>query len=184
MNNRNGEARDVIESLFESATTDVFAPIGASLESVAINAIDCDKKVVGNSVLSALSASGNGIKILSSINASFSTLAKLFPHSKDAPSDELRDWCGELNNQIVGAAKNHMLAYDCKVMMGLPTLIHGENLASTSSSEATVSKRVFTSPDGQIVTYLSTVIDPRFEMKDEPDESLTGLTAGGELDFF
>ena len=184
MNNTDNAVREVIESLFETAMVDVFSPINLALGEVANDATECTKQVVGDSVLCVLSASGNGIKILCSINASFSTLGVLYPLSQNPSSDELRDWCGELNNQIVGAAKNHMLAYDCKVMMGLPTLIQGENLASVSPSDALVSKRSFLSAEGEIITYLSTLIEPGFEIRDTPDESLTGLTQGGELDFF
>lgn len=184
MNNSNGAVREVIETLFENASKDVFSPVGLSLEKVTHDASICDKQIIGDSVLSVLSASGNGIKILSSINANFTTLKNLFPHGDSPTSDELRDWCGELNNQLVGAAKNHMLAYDCKVLMGLPTLIQGENLASVNSNDAVVSKRTFSCEKGEIITYLSTVIEPEFEIRDEPDESLTGLTTGGELDFF
>lgn len=184
MNNTDNAVREVIESLFEAAMVDVFSPVHLTLSDVVSDAASCTKQVIGDSVLCVLSASGNGIKILCSINASFSTLEALYPLSENPSSDELRDWCGELNNQIVGAAKNHMLAYDCKVMMGLPTLIQGENLASVSSSDALVSKRSFLSAEGEIIAYLSTVIDPDFEIRDTPDDSLTGLTQGGELDFF
>lgn len=184
MNNSNGGVREVVESLFEQAGTEVLSPAGLSLDSVILEASACTKQVVGDSVLSVLSAAGNGIKLLSSINANFSTLEALYPLGKNPTADELRDWCGELNNQLVGAAKNQMLAYDCKVMMGLPTLIQGENLASIGSSDACISKRVFLSPEGEVITYLSTMIDPAFEIMDTPDESLTGLTEGGELSFF
>ena len=184
MNNNDGAVREVVETLFESATKEVFSPLGLRLERVSHDARICDKQITGDSVLSVLSASGNGIKILSSINANFSTLSALFPHSDIPSSDELRDWCGEMNNQLVGAAKNRLLAYDCKVLMGLPTLIQGENLASVNSADAIVSKRSFQSERGEIITYLSTVIDSGFAILDEPDESLTGLTQGGELDFF
>ncbi len=184
MKNTNNAVREVVESLFESAMVDVFSPVGLALNGVIDDASSCSKQVIGDSVLSVLSASGNGIQILCSINAGFSTLEGLYPMGKNPSSDELRDWCGELNNQIVGAAKNHMLAYDCKVLMGLPTLIQGENLASVNSSDALISKRTFLSAEGEIITYLSTVIEPGFKILDTPDESLTGLTQGGELDFF
>ena len=184
MKNSNGAVREVVESLFEQAGTEVFSPLGLNLDTVILDASACTKQIVGDSVLSVLSAAGNGIKLLSSINANFETLKALYPLGENPTIDELRDWCGELNNQLVGAAKNHMLAYDCKVMMGLPTLIQGENLASIGSSDACISKRVFLAPEGEIITYLSTVIDPAFEILDEPDDSLTGLTQGGELSFF
>lgn len=184
MNNSNGAVREVVESLFENASKEVFSPIGLTLDKVTHDASICDKQIIGDSVLSVLSASGNGIKILSSINVNFTTLKNLFPHGGTPNNDELRDWCGELNNQLVGAAKNKMLAYDCKVLMGLPTLIQGENLASVNSTDAVVSKRTFVCNDGEIITYLSTYIEDDFEIRDEPDESLTGLTTGGELDFF
>jgi CheY-specific phosphatase CheX len=184
MNNSNGAVREVIESLFEKATLEVFGPLNLTLNSVVHDASICNKQLVGDSVLSVLNASGDGVKILCSINANFSTLEALFPHGAHARSEELRDWCGELNNQLVGAAKNYLLAYKCKVLMGLPALIQGENLASISSSQACISKRSYLSDKGEIVAYLSTVIDPNFEMADEPDESLTGLTQGGELSFF
>ena len=184
MNNANGAVREVIESLFEKASIEVLSPVGLSINSVVHDAAICNKQIIGDSVLSVLSAAGNGIKLLSSINANFATLQGLYTLNKSPTTDELRDWCGELNNQIVGAAKNHMLAYDCKVLMGLPTLIQGENLASINSSDACISKRVFLSAEGEIITYLSTIIDPNFEILDEPDDSLTGLTQGGELSFF
>ncbi len=184
MNNAKGAIREVVEGLFEKASCEIFNPVQLALDSIVMDASACTKQVVGDSVLSVLSASGNGIKILSSINASISDLQSLFPHSDTPSIDEVRDWCGELNNQIVGAAKNHLLAYDCKVMMGLPTLVQGENLASIGANEASVSKRVFNSPKGQIITYLATVIAPGLEIRDSPDDALTGLNTSGELDFF
>ena len=184
MNNVNGQVREVVELIFGEAADGVFSPVGLMLGAKIADASSCQKQISGDSVLSVLSAAGDGIRILSSINANFSTLDALFPNGPVASIDALRDWCGELNNQLVGAAKNHLLAYECKVMMGLPTLIQGENLASINSSEACVSKRSYLCGEGEIITYLSTVISPNFKMRDEPDLSLTGLVQGGELDFF
>ena len=184
MDNQDGAIRTIIEQHFEASAVSILEPWGLALDGTIANAVACDKNIVGDSVLSVLSATGKGIKILSSLNANFGTLSSLYPYGQGASIDELRDWCGELNNQMVGAAKNHLLAYQCQLTMGLPTLIQGENLASINANEAVVTKRHFVAESGTIIAYLSTVIDPQFTMADQADVALTGLKSGGELDFF
>ena len=183
MNNENNAARSTIIDVFGTENDQIFAGVGLKLTSSKMDASLCVQQILGDSILSILSASGEEVRILSSINVNFSTLASLYPHG-EADTDALRDWCGELNNQLVGAAKNQMLAYECKMMMGIPTLIQGENLASIHSSDAFVSKRHYSCAQGEVITYLSILLSPRFKMRDEPDMSLTGIEAGGELSFF
>ncbi len=183
MNNDNNAVRSTILDIFGAENDQIFEGVGFKLIASKMDASTCVQQIEGDSILSILSAAGDDIRILSSINVSFTTLAALYPHG-EADIDALRDWCGELNNQLVGAAKNQLLAYECKLMMGIPTLIQGENLASIHSADAVVSKRHYACPQGEIITYLSTLISPKFKMRDEPDMSLTGIAAGGELSFF
>ena len=184
MDNKSGAILEIVESVFESATNTVLEPTGLTLGKVAGDISESNPQIEGDSILSVLSAAGDGIKIFSSIHVTRETLRAIHPSGASASVEDLRDWCGEINNQLVGAAKNQLLAYECKVMMGLPTLIQGENLASIGADEASVSRREYASDRGVVVTYLSTVIAPGFNMRDQPDESLTGITQGGELDFF
>ena len=186
MNNDNGKIHDTLESVFHLVNNELFTAYNLEFESVARMTSAKEIDIPGPSLMSVLNASGEGVKILSAIKMSDVTAAHIYPGNKSNISrEELQDLCGELNNQLVGKVKNKMLAYECKLMLGLPTCITGTNLSSHTPQNSVAVERVYKCDAGRVVVCLHTVVHPAFSMLDEPNNELTGeVVSEGTLDFF
>lgn len=185
MNNESGKIHQTIVDVFHVANNELFS--GYKLEFKSSRCVSGDEtgSISGDSIMSVLSASGEGIKILSSIKMSVSSATHIYPgDASHISAESLQDLCGELNNQLVGKVKNKMLAYDCKLMLGLPTCITGVNVSSHSPQNAVIEERIYTTNDEDVVVCLHTVIHPAVQILDEPNEALTGAVSEGTLDFF
>jgi CheY-specific phosphatase CheX len=185
MNNENGKIHQTIESVFHAANNELFGGYKMEYQSTRrLEGLQSDS-ISGNSIMSVLSASGEGIKILSSIKISATAAAYIYPgDGANASQETLQDLCGELNNQLVGKVKNKMLAYDCKLMLGLPTCIAGINVTSHTPQNAVIDERVYKVNGEDVIVCLYTVIHPAAEILDTPNEALTGSVSEGMLDFF
>ena len=185
MNNENGKIHNAIEHVFHTANNELFAVYKLEFESSRKITTGHETAIIGDSIMSILTASGEGVKILSSIKMSCATATAISPDS-DLPhsTEALQDLCGELNNQLVGKVKNKMLGYDCKLMLGLPTCITGKNVSSHSPQHAVVVERLYRCNAETVAVCLHTVVHPAFEMLDEPNNELTGEVSEGELSFF
>lgn len=184
MNNENGKVHGVIEEIFHAANDEIFSHYKLSPTAQSPCSDDDDASENGV-ILSIINASGEGIKILFTINLYESTARYIYPgDGANAAREDLQDLCGELNNQLIGKVKNKMLAYDCKLILGLPTCITGQSVSSHSPQSATLSERVYYSAGGRVIVCLYTVIHPDFTMLDEANVELAGEVSEGTLSFF
>jgi CheY-specific phosphatase CheX len=183
MNNENGAVCDTVEEIFHQANNELFSGYKLEFLSSSRSQSAQEQDIQGDSIMSVLTAAGEGIKILSAIKLSAETAAYIHPTQSAAPED-LQDLCGELNNQLVGKVKNKLLAYDCKLMLGLPSFISGSNLSSHSVPNANLTERIYCSAVGNVIVCLHVVIHPDFTMLDVPNEELTGEVSEGMLSFF
>jgi hypothetical protein len=185
MNNENGTVHATIEDIFHTANNELFSHYKLSYLSSQLAPSPAETAEQNSVILSIINASAEGIKILSTINIGESTARYIYPgDGANAALEELQDLCGELNNQLIGKVKNKMLAYDCKLMLGLPTCITGKSVSSHAPQSATLSERIYTSAEGEVVVCLYTVIHPDFTMLDVANVELAGEVSEGTLSFF
>lgn len=183
MNNENGKVHAAIEDIFHTATSELLS--NYRLSSSSQESFSTEVTNQSCVILSIINASGEGIKILSTINVGESTARYIYPgDGANAEIEDLQDLCGELNNQLIGKVKNKMLAYDCKLMLGLPSCITGKSVSSHAPQSATLSERIYTSAEGDVVVCLYTVIHPDFSMLDVANVELAGEVSEGTLSFF
>lgn len=61
-----------------------------------------------------------------------------------------RDWIAELANQLLGRAKNRLLAYDIELQMSTPLALAGSRIRLVSTEHG-MEPEVFTTPSGGVV---------------------------------
>lgn len=61
-----------------------------------------------------------------------------------------RDWIAELANQLLGRAKNRLLAYDLELQMSTPLALAGSHIRLVNS-ERGMEPEIFTTPAGGVV---------------------------------
>lgn len=98
----------------------------------------------------------------------------------DAGTEELRDWAGEVANQLLGRMKNTFLRYGIDLAMGVPTIIVGTDYNVVSPRDTDGSWHSFRCGEQSLFVHLDTVIAPSIELS-EPDEASAGVAAEGEL---
>jgi CheY-specific phosphatase CheX len=180
MHNESGAIKVIIEGLFLNAATELLAAYKLSYKA---NASSDERLSVGDeSILSVITASGEGLRISCTLNIGVDTAMSL--HHDVTDLNSAQDLCAEFNNQLIGKLKNKLLAYNCKVLIGLPSLIHGSKITRTPSHSADSTDYTFYCDAGALLIDLQTSIHPGLAILDEPDESLSGTVSEGTLDFF
>lgn len=185
MTDRSLDPRRVIEELYTGACEELLRDYGVSAR-VDRSAAGGDR-LPGESMVSVLGATGNGVNFLSTLHVQRSLLAALHPAAGQAATRaQLQDWCGELNNQLAGRVKNKLLGYGHAVLLGLPSLVSGENVATEDPVRATVSHFVHESPAGRMVLTLSLQLDEQFQLREQAGEASDDLAVmrEGEISLF
>jgi hypothetical protein len=125
------------------------------------------------SYVSVLGATGEGIRLSSTINAGAELLARLHPAgAKRAARRDLEDWCRELNNQLVGRVKNKLLRLGCPVTAGLPVLITGSGIDTVMAPEQECRQYFFAGEHGSLALTLALVLAPDLALKEVPDDEI------------
>jgi len=121
--------------------------------------------------VSILSATGEKIRLLSTLNIDESLLASMHPSgtSDVLPQRELEDWCRELNNQLMGRVKNKLLRVGCEIMTGLPSLITGTDISTVSAPDLDFREYFFASAQGHLESTLAMLLAPDLAFQDAPE---------------
>jgi chemotaxis phosphatase CheX-like protein len=110
---------------------------------------------------SVLSASGEGIRLSSTLSLDRELLVRTHPSgASDVPEREVEDWCRELNNQLVGRLKNKLLRAGCEVSTGLPVLIRGTDMVAVTSDDQDFRQYFFSSKYGNLAFTLAMLLSP------------------------
>jgi len=111
-------------------------------------------------------------------------LANTLPIPKASPcSEDLRDWAGEIANQLLGRMKNTFFAYGVDLAMGVPTIIVGTDYEVVSPREARSSWHSFDCCEQVVFVHLDTIIDPKLVLRD-PDPGDATSAAEGDAFLF
>jgi hypothetical protein len=134
------------------------------------------------SYASVLSASGEGVRLSSTVSMDRVLLALTHPSGEAAAGDrDLEDWCRELNNQLMGRVKNKLLRLGCEVSTGLPVLVSGTGVSVVVPPDVDSRQYFFTSEHGNMTFTLAMLFTPSFAFRDAPEEE---VKREGELSLF
>ena len=168
MNSNEKTASEVVIDLYTQACDELFTTYGLTACLQRQNADRHNAKEA--SYISILGASGEKIRISSTVNIGVSLLANLHPSgAKNVPQRDLEDWCQELNNQLVGRVKNKLLRLGCEVITGLPSLISGtgvKTVSTASTPDLEMRQYFFASERGYLSTTLAILLAPDIEFKE------------------
>lgn len=119
---------------------------------------------------SVLSASGEGIRLSSTLSLDRELLARTHPSQvSDVPEREIEDWCRELNNQLVGRLKNKMLREGCALSTGLPVLVRGTDIVAVTSEDEDFRQYFFSSKYGNLAFTLAMLLAPDLTLETAAD---------------
>jgi hypothetical protein len=129
------------------------------------------------SYVSVLSASGDGIRLCSTVSMDRDLLALTHPSgSEQAREHDVQDWCRELNNQLMGRVKNKLLRIGCEIATGLPVLVSGTGVSVVVPPDVDSRQYCFTSEHGNMTFTLEMLFMPSFAFRDAAE-----LVAGEEV---
>lgn len=120
--------------------------------------------------VSILSASGDKIRLLSTVNIDETLLIRMHPSgARELSQRHLEDWCRELNNQLMGRMKNKLLRQGCEITTGLPSLITGTDISPVSAPDLDFREYFFASAQGRLESTLAMLLAPDLELADAPE---------------
>jgi hypothetical protein len=83
------------------------------------------------------------------------------------PGGRLRDWVGELTNQLMGRLKSKLVARDLSVELSTPIVLSGVRIQPLP--KATLEPTVLAAPHGAVLVWLEIEAAPGFVLSDERD---------------
>jgi len=123
-----------------------------------------------HSYASVLGASGDGIRLSSTVSMDRDLLALTHPSGGDQARDrDIEDWCRELNNQLMGRVKNKLLRMGCEITTGLPVLVSGTGVTVVVPADVDSRQYFFTSEHGNMTFTLEMLFTPSFAFRDAPE---------------
>lgn len=117
------------------------------------------------------------------ISAQVDFFARTNVISVDPTEEQIRDWAGELGNQLMGRLKNRLLAYNLVLAMGTPMVIIGVSMDLGQRRTGIVNRLAWTSSPGEIEVWLEASHEAGLwlERSAAADES---IQSEGDLLFF
>jgi hypothetical protein len=152
--------------LYVQASSELFSAYGLAVSGRDTGA----RKRHETRYVSILSATGEKIRLLSTLNVDESLLASMHPSREAKLSQrQLEDWCRELNNQLMGRMKNKLLRVGCEVMTGLPSLITGTDISPVTEPDLDFREYFFASAHGRLESTLAMLLSPALAFADAPE---------------
>jgi len=132
-----GNAQEVFGGILEEATLELIDGYGVSVTLTGHSQAE-SMEIDSSSLVSIIGFSGNQIRGSVCLRIPEALALATHPQKSPAPTGpELRDWVGELCNQLVGRTKNRLLRYGHNVGMGTPVVAVSETGLSLAAACAT-----------------------------------------------
>lgn len=132
---------EVISTLLTSCATELFADYGVTLEAA-------EPPHHHSEMVAVIGFTSDELRGSLAISAKVEFFAATNVIS-EAPTDEqVRDWAGELANQLMGRLKNRLLGYDLVLAMGTPMVITGLSMELGQRRAGIVNRLAWNSPKG------------------------------------
>lgn len=95
--------------------------------------------------------------------------------------EELRDWVGELANQLLGRIKNKLLRYGIEIYLTIPITIRGKHLAPVSRME--LRPYSFDAGPGCVAVWMDIEVADEFELTLQESTSEDRIVEGDAILF-
>lgn len=162
---------DRVSDIARQACIDLFADYGVSLEPAG------DPRALGDVLYcGVIGFTGDGIR--GSIVLAGSSAA--LDQSNPIPGSRVRDWIGELTNQLVGRIKNRLLKHGVEVWITTPIVLRGRQIALETANDSPL-PMYFAGGRGGVAVWFDVDSDPEFELHEE--EASATLDEGMSLLF-
>ncbi len=92
--------------------------------------------------------------------------------SNPIPGSRVRDWIGELTNQLIGRIKNRLIKHGVEVYITTPIVLRGKQIA-LETSDASPLPLYFAGQKGGVAVWFDVDSDPEFELAEEEQSSAT-----------
>jgi hypothetical protein len=167
----NGAASRQVVELATLACVDLFAAYGLPMTR-SVHAADAEYDLLYCGVMGFVGKSARGMCLLG---------ASREPIEQTAPvAGDLRDWLGELTNQLVGRLKVKLLGRGIEIALTTPVVLKGHHIAPLPRRE--LIPEVLVGSCGRVLLWADVETVPGFALSAEWDESAAG--AEGQLLFF
>ena len=164
-----------MEGLAKERCVDLFAGYGVDLlEWSAPKAPDIPLLYCG-----VVGFCGRGVRGSLAVAGSRATLCA----SNPSPSSSVRDWAGELANQLIGQVKSYLLAYGVEIDFSTPVVLSGAHLAVRA--QPSQAPCLFTCAGGSelVGVWIDVETRPGFFIAEQLDPNQIGLIGGDALLF-
>lgn len=153
----NETATETVLDLVQGVCTDLFRAYGVDLTTAA----DSNRTVDGLVWCGVMGFAG------SKLRGSVLLAGTEEPFSRSRPAQgELRDWVGELTNQLVGRLKLQLLERGTRIALSTPVVIQGEHVAPLP--RRVLIPAAFTAVEGTVLVWVDVESKPDFELQVTP----------------
>lgn len=157
----NQQAAGAVTEIIDSACQELFEAYGLPL--VAMKGID---KVPGTLVLCGVMGF-----VGSNVRGACLLAGTTEPFEASRPSNgALRDWVGELTNQLMGRVKLKLLRRGAEIALTTPIVLQGEHIAPLP--RARLAPSIFSAPAGHVLVWLELETRQDFVLGPESDDQL------------
>lgn len=167
----NLEASGLVRSMMKDATVELFGDYKVKLDLVDDTGPE-EGSVVLCGVMGFTGSLARGSCLLAGTEIPFNT-------SKPSRG-VMRDWVGELTNQLVGRLKIKLLERGVEIALSTPVVLQGEHIAPLP--RRTLIPLVFEANPGRVFVWVELETVPNFELSQKPTEAIT--TEEGDALFF
>jgi hypothetical protein len=115
-------------------------------------------------------------------NLVLASSAEPLERSNPARTVAVRDWMGELTNQLLGRIKNQLLLYKVELKVSTPLILRESHMADLAARKVP-SAALRGGSAGLVRVWMDVTLSPGFQMSDHPDPSLAGPTESETLFF-
>ena len=158
---------------------------GIKLDSKTIATSD-PVRMKGQGFAGIIGFSGDQMRGSLTIYCSLPCLQKTHPLREqvaDLGDSHLKDWTGELANQLLGRLKNLVLKHKVTFGLGTPTVISATNIEVSSVEAMTTQIFAFSSDVAPIVVYFGALLKPEIDWLSEAPDSPAAVVEGDGLFF-
>jgi hypothetical protein len=99
--------------------------------------------------------------------------AEPLERSNPAQNVPVRDWMGELSNQLLGRVKNQLRLYQVELKVSTPLILRETHQAELTARKVQ-SAALRGGTTGLVRVWMDVTLSPGFQMSDRPDPSLAG----------
>lgn len=179
------QQRNLINDIVVEGTTSLFAAFGVSLQTAGAFDVAPSSQGIKIAVIGFAGKQMCGSLLL---NASDELLRSSYPvhgTTPDVAAHDLRDWTGELSNQLLGRIKKKLLGYGVVIQLSTPITLSGSEVRiGPPMPEAECLPYRFASESGWVQVRFEVMTDPDLVLTVAPPKVTDEIATEGDFLMF